>query len=316
MVKTGSKTSTAKRRAHVSKTAATSQPTAVAKSETSDKTDRKTTLPSGWKLLTHSLQLLWQHRTLFLGISAVYAVLSLLLVQSLDSSLNVSSLNSLIATGTDRVSKSAITAQWLVGGSGPASAPTSGVFQGILIVVVSLAIIWALRQVAIGARIRIRDAFYRGMYPAVPVLLVALVLVLQLLPALFGLAIYAIILSYNFAANTIEKVIWAVPITGLVLLSLYLIAASTIALYIATLPDMAPIAALKSARKVVRYRRWAVLRKLFFLVISLAIIWGVLVIPPLFIIPVVTPWLVFVLSILSLPVIHAYIYSLYRELLK
>ena len=278
-------------------------------------TKARAKLPPGWKLFRQALQLLWRHRKLFLGITGIYAVLSVLLVQNLDSSLSVSSLQSVIGGSADRLSKGVVTVQWLASGSGSTTSQTSNVFQGILFISVSLAIIWALRQVMTGHHVRIRDAFYRGMYPVVPVLLVAVVFILQLLPASVGLGIYNVVLMYSFAAQSIEKILWAIPVISLVLLSLYVMTSSTIALYIATLPDITPIAALKSARGLVHHRRWVVLRKLLFLSITLAVIWGVLAIPVLLLAPLLAPWLVFVLGVLTVPVVHAYIYLLYRELL-
>ena len=94
-----------------------------------------------------------------------------------------------------------------------------------------------------------------------------------------------------------------------------MITASIFAMYIVTLPDMTPIKALKSARGLVQYRRWEVMRKLLFLPIITVIIGVILLVPiVMFLTPVAEPvFLVFSSSLIVLA--HAYVYGLYKELL-
>src|SRR5476651_2034364 len=49
-------------------------------------------LPSAWNLAKASAQVLWQYRKLFIGITLVYGLLNLVLVQGLASSTDVGSL--------------------------------------------------------------------------------------------------------------------------------------------------------------------------------------------------------------------------------
>ena len=51
------------------------------------------------------------------------------------------------------------------------------------------------------------------------------------------------------------------------------------ALYIVTLPDMTPMKALRSARELVRYRRWTVLRKVLFLPLMLLVVAAIIMVP-------------------------------------
>ena len=55
--------------------------------------------------------------------------------------------------------------------------------------------------------------------------------------------------------------------------------------------------------------------KLLFLPLLLVAVYLVLIVPLLLTLIVLAPWLMFVLMLLSLPFAHAYLYSLYRELL-
>jgi hypothetical protein len=73
--------------------------------------------------------------------------------------------------------------------------------------------------------------------------------------------------------------------------------------------------ALRSARELVRYRRWAVLRKIVFLPVALLVIGAAITIPAIYLITSFAGIVFFVLSMIGLAVIHSYMYRLYRELL-
>lgn len=99
------------------------------------------------------------------------------------------------------------------------------------------------------------------------------------------------------------------------LLSLYMISSSIFALFIASLPNMTPVRALRSARQLVLHRRWEVLRKLIALPIVLLIILGLVVIPIIAVVPILAEAVFFVASVIILPFALAYIYELYRSML-
>jgi hypothetical protein len=282
------------------------------------------TLPGSFRLFGRSLQLLQRHWKLFLGISAVYAVLNLVLVHGLADSGNVQS----IKTSLDEALKgkggqfaSGLTVfAYLLGGSNNANSATAngGVYQTLNIILVSLAVVWALRQVYsnAAATVRVRDSFYKGMYPFVPFILVLLMIGLQLLPLVLGGLLYGTVISNGIAVYAIEKIAWGLAFFLLALTSLYMLASSVFALYVVTLPDMTPMKALRSARELVRYRRWLVLRKVLFLPFALVALMALIMLPVILWLTPVAVVMYFVLTIVSLPVIHCYMYALYRELLK
>ena len=116
----------------------------------------------------------------------IYGLLNLVLVQGLAGGTDVSSLknalNQAFTGGLGSLASAFSVFVVLVGSAGNGSSQTAGAYQLILGIMTSLAVIWALRQVLAGRQIRIRDAYYRGMYPLVPFMLVLLVVGLQLLP--------------------------------------------------------------------------------------------------------------------------------------
>ncbi len=277
-------------------------------------------LPNVWRLTRMAAITLWNHKRLFVGIILIYGLLNLILVQGLSSSTNVDSLkhelNQVFTGHLGSLASGLSVFVVLLSSAGNGSSQTAGAYQLFLVLVASLAVIWALRQVSSGASFRIRDAYYRGMYPLVPFILVLLVIGLQLIPLLIGSTLYGIVTTNGIAVYAVEKLVWGLLFALLALLTLYMLSSSLFALYIVTLPDMTPLKALRSARELSRYRRWTVLRKIICLPIVLLIIAAIIMLPIITWLTPVTQWVFFLLTMFSLAAVHAYMYTLYREMLN
>jgi len=277
-------------------------------------------LPNVWQLTRQAALTLWGRKDLFIGITLIYGVLDLVLAQGVSGGTNVSTLKHSLSQASNGhfngLASGVGVFALLIGSAGNKSSPAAGTYQLFLTVIVSLAIIWALRQVLAGAKLRIRDAFYRGMYPLVPFILVLLVVSLQLLPLLIGSLVYGLVTTNGIAAYFIEKLLWALLYILLALLSLYMISSSLFAVYIVTLPDMTPLKALRSARELVRHRRWTVLRKILWLPLFLLVVAAVIMVPIIIWLTPVAQWAFFALTMFSLIAVHSYMYTLYRELLN
>ncbi len=277
-------------------------------------------LPSVWKLIKLASLTLWRRKVLFIGITLIYGLLNVVLAQGLSATTNVPALKNILDNLTPQhlnalVSGTTIFVS-LITSAGTSPSQIAGAYQAFLALLGSLAIIWALRQVLVGARPRIRDAYYRGMYPLVPFLLVFLVACLQLIPLLVGATLYSIVISRGIAAYFVEKLLWGLLYGLLSLLTFYLLSSSIFALYIVTLPDMTPMRALRSARELVRHRRWTVVRKILALPVILVLIAAVLMLPIIILLTPLAQYVFFILTMLALLAIHTYMYTLYRELLN
>lgn len=273
-------------------------------------------LPSVWNLTKTAWKLLKDNRQLFIGITIVYGLLTLLLV-GIASNTDINNLK----TQTDqsfhsRLSSGLTVFVNLLGSAGNSSSNTARDYQFFLGLIASLATIWALRQIIAGVSVRIRDTYYRGMYPLVPFLLVLLVIGLQLVPLLIGAGIYAQVMTNGIAVMMVEKLAWVAVFGLLACLSIYWISSSIFALYIVSLPDMTPIKALRSASMLVKHRRWVLIRKLLFLPLALLIASAIIMLPFIIWITPLKIWVFFILSMSSLVVIHTYLYTLYRELIN
>jgi hypothetical protein len=282
----------------------------------------KAPILGSFRLFRLSVRQLIKNWRLFGGIVLVYLVLTVILVKGFGVSSNIGELKATLQDvfqgKTAQLTTSFTLFSVLLSNAGSAASEVAGAYQTMLLVITSLVLIWALRQVQAGkkAKIRVRDAFYKGLYPVVPFLLVLVVISLQLIPMIIASFLYSVVFTNGLAVTPIEQGLWALMLAVLVLLSLYMITSSIFALYIVTLPDMQPMQSLRSARDLVRHRRWTIMRKVLFLPFILLLISGVTMVPLIIVSPSVAEWLFFVMSMLSLAVVHGYMYGLYRELLK
>lgn len=272
-----------------------------------------------FRLMGQAFAIVGKNWKLFAGIIFWYALLTIILVQGFQTVNNVNEakdgFEGVFDNGWSEFAGNASLFVYLMGSSGESASGTTATYQALLGLIFSLAIIWTLRQLYAKEFVRIRDGFYMGIAPLVQFVLVLMVVALQLIPMVIGVTLYGSVVSGGVAASGAEHALWAVIFFISALLSLYMITSSLFALYIVTLPGMTPLRALQSARQLVRYRRWTVLRKIVFLPVAFVVMAGVLVLPLLIFATPVAAWMLFAISLILLPLAHSYMYALYRALL-
>lgn len=280
----------------------------------------KPPLPKARVIFGRSVKLLFKNWRLMGGIFMVYFVISVLLVRGFGSQLGLPDmkgyLDSIFGGGIGHLVTGFSVFNLLLNNLGSASSEVSGAYEAIMLVVMSLVVIWALRQIMAGTRATVRDAFYKSMYPLIPFLLVLVVVGIQLIPIAADSYFYNLAIKQAVAVTFTEKALMFTVFGLMGLWSLYMISSSMIALYIVALPDVRPVAALKAANKLVNFRRWTVMRKVVYLPITLLLIWVIIMFPFILFLPVVAEWVFFVLTLVTIMFIHTYMYSLYRELIK
>lgn len=274
-------------------------------------------LPGIWRLLKQALLPLRQHKKLFIGIMVINFGLSIIFASVISSSIDFVSvkdeLNQAFGGELDKVTSATTLFAYLLNSAGGQAGGSN--YQLFITLITSLATIWAIRQVLAGERIRVRQAFYQGMYPLVPFMLVLFVIALQLLPFLIGSSLLSTVIQNGLAISGAEQAVWWVVFGLLSLLSLYLVLSSIFALYISTLPNMTPIKALRSARGLVLHRRLSVGLRLLGLPIVLGIIYFGVLVPLIFLVPVLVVPAFLAVGSFSLVLTHSYLYNLYRALL-
>lgn len=278
-----------------------------------------TPIPGAIKLFKQSWLAIWQNKKLFLGIAVFYTVVSFVFFQGLGSSFDINELKmnfeELFGENANQIGTSAAILGYLLGSVGTTPSEAAGSYQLFLTVITGLAAIWAVRQVQAGEKPRLRDSFYKGMYPLIPFLLVLFVIALQLIPLIVGNLIYSTVVQNSLAVTSIEQILTLLVFVLLALLSGYMLTSSLFAMYISTLPDMTPVKALRSARELVLHRRLSVALRIIALPVVLLSLTAVVFIPLIIVAAPLAQALFMLAGSLALVFSHVYMYLLYRSLI-
>ena len=267
------------------------------------------TMDGVFVLFKDSLVFIFRNWKIFTAILGVYALLDIFFVSGLNigNSSKVVIGNNILSKGISVFNNATSTASTINS--------NSGIYQTIFGIIISLAVIYVIRQLYANKEVTISDAFYKGMYPIIPSLIVLLIIVIQFIPLMIGSFVLAYFLHGISSIGIFVKILAAIPCLALFYWSFYMLSSSVIAYYVSTLPDMKPMQAIKSAKEVVEGKRLKVFWRLIALPIALSILIFVVVFPVGLIIPVLAPWLYFVFELLILFITHSYLYRLYRELI-
>lgn len=274
--------------------------------------DEKTT--GSFRLFGRAVAILAKNWPIFLGILVVYFILSVVVIGSLSAidSSNLSNFKQTLAGNFNGVLTGVALFSFLAGSS------NFGGPQLLLGIFVSLATIWALRQVNLEGytgKIRARDSFYKGMDQITPFILVLIVIALELVPLALGAFLYSAVVTGGIAITLLEKLSFGIIAFLLTLVSFHMLGSSIFALYISTLKNMTPVRALRAAVELVKYRRARIFLKIVFVFLVLLVAAAIIIIPLAIWATPVAPYVFFILTLVFLVVFHSYMYSLYRELI-
>lgn len=281
---------------------------------------RKTKLPNAFRILRQAGGIFFKHWEVFGGVLLIYALLNIVLIGGINGGGDLQAikdgLGEVFTGQLGKLSTGLTLFTFLVTtGTGTTASGVASAYQTMLLVMVSLVLIWVFRQLYAGHTVRIRDGFYRGMHPLVPFIVVLFWIGLQLLPALTGAFLYQSLVSGGILTVLWHQVIACGVSFVLVGVTVYWLCSSLFALYVVTLPEMTPWAAIKSAKEIVKFRRANVLRKLLFLVVAIFILAALVMVPiALFATAAAIP-VFFVLTVITVGLVHSYCYALYRELI-
>jgi len=271
-------------------------------------------IPSSFNILGQVFVILRRHWKILGGITLVYLILNIVLASGLSSVINnFSTVKDNLGSGHN-FSDALHGFGSLLGGS--ANEPqSSSVLQSLLIILESLVVIWALRQLLADKKFSVKDAYYKSMTPLVPFLLLVLVIIIQLLPITLGAGAVVLIASALASSGAVASItlLTLIPLLGW---SIYMLSSSIFALYIVTLPDMQPRQALRSAKKLVNFRRLVIIRRILFLPIFILLVMAAVVLPLILFAHFLVVPVFYLLSISIVLFAHAYLYNLYRGLLN
>lgn len=274
-------------------------------------------IPGIYSLYKQSIKLLFSNKKLFFGITGIYIFLTIIFVSGLGLTADFNDAKQAFteSLGESGATTSIALFSFLLTSGSTVESESGGVYRLFLTIIVSLVLIWAIRQIYAGEKPSVKQSFYQGVYPLVPFILVLLVFIIQLIPFLLGSFLLSTVFSTGIVVTAAEKLLWILFFILLALLSLYMIISSAFALYIVTLPDMTPMRALRSARGLVLHRRLAVGLRIVGLPVVTLLIFTLILLPIIFVVPALAVPMFIVLSGLLLFITNAYMYNLYRYLL-
>lgn len=278
------------------------------------------TIPPARKIFEQSLRQLWDNKKLFIGILLTYGFFYILFVKGISANFQLGNLkqnlNDSLGGKQGAFSTGFALYGLLLGSAGSSSTDQASVYQMILLVIFGLALIRGLRiTYKKQASVRVRDVIYKSTNALVPFIIVLFFMLLQILPALIVSSLYSVSRTSAVLAGPVQNFLaFAILMLGL-FWSMYMLSSSLFALYIVTLGDTPPRAALKAAKELVKFRRYTIIRRIMFLPLVLLLM-SALVLIPLIIIYAPAAEVVFMaFTILVLGIVHSYLYTLYRSIL-
>lgn len=290
---------------------------------------KKVLLPGYWSLTVEVSRLLLTHKKLFIGLTILYAVTSVAIIGLMSNSAFGEFRDALSAdyelfgidmTGT--VETLSLLGATMMGMFAEPLTESQQIVGGVYLLLGWMTMVWLLRQILAGHKVRIRDGLYSSGSPFIATLIVLVVIIVQLLPVALGFIVYSILTMSGIATEGVEAMAaWAVIIL-LFVLSLYWITSSIVALVIVTLPGMYPFAALKQAGDIILGRRLRVMLRLLWAALVLLIAWAILLTPAVILqsainiewLPIL-PLTVALLAAMTLVWFSTYAYLLYRRLI-
>lgn len=289
-------------------------------------------VPGYWSLTDQVRVMIWSHKGLFSRFVILYALLSLLIAgllsqenyNLLQDTVNDLGGNVIAGELSGLVQSVAIFSGVLTGAFSQTLTESQQMYMSLLFIFGWMTLVWLLRQLFAGnKKVKLRDGLYSAGSPLLSTIIISAVILVQLLPFAIALIAYGAASSVDvFSDALFTSMFWAVELL-LVVLSVYWITSSFIAMIIVTLPGMYPLKALKAASDLVVGRRLRVLYRLAWLGMSIVVLWAIVILPMIGLnniswlegIPIV-PIVVLFLSAGTMVWAVTYIYVLYRKLVS
>lgn len=188
-----------------------------------------------------------------------------------------------------------------------------------------LTVVWLLRNMLAGKKVKLRDGLYSAGAPILSTFLLFVVLLIQLVPAAIAIIVATAGWESGFIQEGVASMAAGLGLTLIVVASLYWVVSTFFALVVITLPGMYPFRALAIAGDLVVGRRLRLLYRMLWLFITVISWWVVIMIPVILLdgllkskftqiewVPAV-PFFMLVMSTFTIIWTAAYIYLLYRK---
>lgn len=268
------------------------------------------------QLIKKTFGLIKQNWKILFGIGLVYVILHRIFAEGV-ARLNLEEIKGLTEgsaadTVSDLATLTGTAANWTGGDTGEQSA-----YSTFLTLIFGLAIVWSLRQIMAGNKIRIRDALYNCAAPIISTVVLLFFVLLQLFPMALGIFLYTVARSLGIISGGIEDMLFFLVAAAATLLSCYWLSASLIGLMAVTAPGMYPMEAWRTARQLVAYRRWQVFMRIAVFALIMTVVWFLVVVVVAALEPLsaVGNEVLMAMRGLTLVLAITYLYQLYRALI-
>lgn len=286
---------------------------------------KKSKLPSSFKLIKQSLSQTKSHKKLFFWVGFWFIFLRVLAIGLPDVSTYQSAqelLKESTNSGLDFTTVSSLFSDLVGGAFSGTATELSQILQLFITLIFWLALLWISRQIMADKKTSLREALYNAPVALIPTMLLLVLLFIQLIPGSLGM----FLLAYTTGAVENINGLLAMGLSVLSLLfivwSVFMVVRTIIALVITSLPNTYPINAFKTAKTVVKGRRFTILMKLLGLVLALILLAIVLLVPPIILSAWLggnVAWVVLVFyelfNVVSFIFAVTYLYRMYRTLI-
>lgn len=203
-----------------------------------------------------------------------------------------------------------------------------GTFLGLVLVFAWLATVWLLREIVAGRNPKLRDGLYNSGAPIISTLGILFVGILQLLPIGITAIIYNALSSVGLISDGFGSMLFWVFAAVVVTLVLYWMTSTVIALVIVTNVGMYPLRALRLSGDIVLGRRTQIFLRIVWGLGITVIMWGIITIGAVLLDRYlrdtftalagfsVVPYIVAVVSAVSVIWFASYTYLLYRKIIE
>ncbi|MBP5204793.1 hypothetical protein J6Z37_00630 [Candidatus Saccharibacteria bacterium] len=243
-------------------------------------------------LLSHAVktfQVIFKNWRLFLPLVLVIIVLNILLVGLMNEDTYVQFQKTLDETnssfasgkelGTFARSGLLLISTITTGGLSQGMSDVQRVFAVLLFLITWLVVIYILRHTMAKQKIKLRDALYNALSPLLSTFIVLAVIFVQAIPAMVVVITYSAAVRTNFLSTPFYALIYFIFAALLLLLSIYLISSSLVALVAVSAPGLYPMMAINTASDLLAGRRVKFIIRLLYLVFVVAVIWVVVMLP-------------------------------------
>ena len=295
---------------------------------------RQLEMPGYFAFTIEASRLIWTKKWLFLRLILVFIVLVVIfglmgrqdIYDQLYNTLDETAPESVFSGTFGVISKAGVILLTSVT-SGLTPKMDSGqiIIASLLGLYIWLTTVWLLRKIVAGKRVILRDGLYNAGSPILPTMLTLLILLIQMVPG----ALAALVAGAAWQSGLIEggafSMLTSVALVLIIVLSLYWMVSTFLALVVVTLPGMYPLRAIAIAGDLVIGRRLRLMYRIIWMFLVIVSWWIVIMIPVILFdgwiksifsqiswMPTV-PIFMLIMSIITIVWVCVYIYLLYRK---